>query len=405
MTEQVLSTKPSCIRNAITPTGKEDFVLSNKINILYINDYLYARGGTERHLLYLLKLLNSERYNCCVVAFDMGDTKFVDEINAIGVPVIHIPVGRYYTLNAVKRAFELRGVIKSRKIDIVQTFHFKSDFYGAVVAYLSGVKYIISSKRDVGDLKSDLHFFLTKLVRRITKRYIVVAKAVGEVVKKREGVPVDKMEVIYNGVDLNIFRSPDAAERHKSKAKLGLSESDFVVGTVAMMRPEKNHDVLLQSFEQALTIINGIKLVIVGGGPLFEFYNNYVQQKGLDKHVILTGPVDDVRLYLRAFDVACLIPGGNEGFSNSIIEKMAMGLPLVVTDVGGNAEAVVDGYNGFVIPPDNSDRLTEALEYLANHSEERKEMGAKSAQRVRNLFTLEGMVTAHEKLYESIIVS
>ncbi len=378
--------------------------MSDKINILYIIDFLLNRGGTERHLINLLQLLNSERYNCYIVAFHTAKTEVTDEIKAMDIPVIHIPVGRYYTLNAVKRAFELRRIINNRQIDIVQTFHIKSDFYGAVVAYLSGVKYIISSKRDVGDLKSDFHFFLNKLVRRITKRYIVVAKAVGEIVKRREGVPADKMEVIYNGVDLNKFRPPGAAELHKSKAKLGLSESDFIVGTVAMMRPEKNHDVLLRAFEQSLTKINGMKLVIVGGGLLFEFYNNYVQQKGLEKHVIFTGFVDDVRPYLRAFDVACLVPGSNEGFSNSIIEKMAMGLPLVVSDVGGNAEAVVDGYNGFVIPSDNSDRLTEALVYLAKHPEERKEMGARSVQRVRDLFTLEGMVTAHEQLYESIMV-
>jgi glycosyltransferase involved in cell wall biosynthesis len=138
----------------------------------------------------------------------------------------------------------------------------------------------------------------------------------------------------------------------------------------------------------------------------------YSQQSGsvrdkfhaeISNNVIFTGQVADVRSYLRALDVACLVPGGNEGFSNSIIEKMAMGLPLVVSDVGGNAEAVVDGYNGFVIPPNNSEKLTEALLYLAEHPGERKEMGRRSVARVRDMFTLDGMIKAYEELYESIM--
>ncbi|MDP1879535.1 MAG: glycosyltransferase [Parachlamydiaceae bacterium] len=378
-------------------------ILTKKINILYIIDYLHDQGGTERHLLYLLKLLSKERYNCIVVAFDTGTTKLTEEIKEIGVPLVHIPVGRYYTINAIKRAFDLRRIIIDNNIDIVQTFHFKSDFYGAIVARLSGVKNIVSSKRDIGDLKSSFHFFLNKLARGITKNYIVVAEAVGKIVVEREKVPQDKLKIIYNGVDLEKFSPPKLSEIAKSREKLSLSETDFVIGTVAWMRPEKNYDVLFAGFEQAAEKIKELKLVIVGGGPLLGLFKDYVREKGIGGQVFFSGPVNDVRLYLQALDVACLIPGSNEGFSNSIIEKMAMGLPLIVSDVGGNAEAVLDGYNGIVIPPNNPRLLSDAIYKLWQNLKMRKEMGSRSLKRVREKFTLEEMTKSHEELYESLV--
>jgi len=378
--------------------------MKKKINILYIIDYLHGHGGTEKHLTYLVEMLDKKKYNLYIISFDLGQTNITEKIKSSGVPLIHFPVGKYYTINAFKMAFELRRFIKNKEIDIVQTFHIKSDFYGAIVARLSGVTRIISSKRDVGDLKSKWHFFLNRLVRIITSRYIVVSEAVGKVVLEKEKAQKGKLSVIYNGVDLNYFFSSESIDIARYRKKLGISSNDFVLVTVAWMRPEKNYNVLFSAFEHVMGKIKEIKLIIVGAGPLLKFYKNYVRRNGLEKKVIFVGSTNDVRPFLQVADVACLVPGGNEGFSNSVIEKMAMGLPLIVSDVGGNAEAVVDGYNGFVIPPNNSEKLAESLIYLAEHPDERRKMGFRSAQRVRKMFTLERMIKAHEELYESLLV-
>jgi len=133
--------------------------MKKKINIMYLIDHFHSIGGTETHLISLVKNLNKDRYNIFIIVFDMGDNPLLNEVRDEGISVIHIPVGRYYTYNALKKALNLARLIKENEIDIIQTFHFKSDFYGALVARLSGVKYVISSKRDVGDRKSKLHFF------------------------------------------------------------------------------------------------------------------------------------------------------------------------------------------------------------------------------------------------------
>ncbi len=377
--------------------------MKQQVNILYIIDYLYGMGGTERHLLYLLQLLDRKRFSCQVVAFDTGRTRLTDEIRALGVPLVHIPVGRYYTPNALRRAVELYRLIRRERIDLVQTFHYKADVYGAPVARLAGVRAIVSSKRDVADQKNRLHFFLHRLVAPIVSRYIVVADGVGRVVREREKAPADKLVTIYNGVDLERFVPLDSAARRKARQKLGLGPDDLILGTVAWMRPEKNYDLLFAAFAKALEQVPELKLVAVGGGPLFDRFREEVRQGRLAEQVVLAGPADDVRPWLQVFDMACLVPGSNEGFSNAVIEKMAMGLPLIVTDVGGNAEAVRNGDNGIVIPPGDRQKLTDAIVHMARHADERKAMGCRSRQIVERSFTLDRMISAHESLYASLV--
>jgi glycosyltransferase involved in cell wall biosynthesis len=377
--------------------------MSNKINIMYIIDHFCALGGTESHLSHLVTLIDKQLFGCTIVVFDFKENSLAEKIREAGIPLIHIPVARYYAANAFKKAVALRKLIKQKEIDIVQTFHFKSDFYGAIVARLSGVKHIISSKRDMGSLKSRWHFFLNRRAIGLFNGYIVVANAVGEVVATKEKVPREKLKIIYNGVDTTKFCPPDGPRIIQSRQKLGLSSTDFVVGMVAMLRPEKNHDVLLRAFEKVSKEIREIKLLIAGTGVLLDYCKEYSRGSGISKQVIFTGYTENVARVLEVLDVACLVPGRNEGLSNSILEKMAMGLPLIVTDVGGNSEAVLDGYNGIVIPPNNSEALADAILYLYHNPGKRKEMGLKSRNRVEKMFTLEKMIKDHEDYYTKLV--
>ncbi len=181
-------------------------------------------------------------------------------------------------------------------------------------------------------------------MNRFIDNYIVVADMVGKVVSVKEKVPNEKIQTIYNGVDINYYKPPLPEEYFAARRESGIVDDDFVIGMVAVFRPEKNHDILLEGFRKALRFCENIKLIAVGGGPLLDYYRTYCDKIGIADKVIFTDATSDVRKYLASLDIACLVPGSNEGFSNAILEKMAMGLPLVVTDVGGNAEAVLDGY-------------------------------------------------------------
>lgn len=373
--------------------------MAAKINILFLIDYLHDSGGTETHLAYLATRLNRDKFNCHIATFSLGEGMIVANLRQAGLHLAHIPVGRYYTWNAWRQALLLAHFIKKHQIDIVQTFHIKSDCYGAVVAKLAGVRTIVSSKRDIGDLKSKWHFFLNRLVRRLVDRYIVVADAVGEVVVAKEKVAREKIVTIYNGVDLHRFQPPTPTARREARARLGFHENDFVVGTVAWLRPEKNYPIFFHALSLIKEQIKELKVVVVGGGDKDKEYRQEAAARGLTAQVTFAGHRQDVRPLLQTFDVACLVPGRNEGFSNAILEKMAMGLPLVVTEVGGNAEAVLHEHNGLIIPPDDAESLADSLLALYRAPTRRLAMGICSRQRTEEKFSLTTMLSQHESLY------
>lgn len=372
------------------------------INILYIIDFWASPGGTERHLSYLVNSLDRTRFKCHVVIFNYQPNALVEKARALGIEIIHLPVARYYTPNALVQGVKLFRFIRARRIDVVQTFHYKSDIYGAVIAWLAGVRRIIASKRDAADYKGAFRFFMHKLVRPITRKYIAVSEVVAQVIRNKEKVKAERISVIYNGVDLSNYSVPDAQAKAQAKIALGFAPDDFVIGMSAWFRPEKDHQLLVDAYLEISGRAPNAKLAFVGGGPLFEHYRQWVAERKLEHRIKLVGAVDDVRTYLRAFDVACLVPRINEGFSNSILEKMATGLPVIVTDVGGNKEAVAQGMNGYVIAPTDRQHLVEHLLTLYRDNELRARMSGASRERVEQLFSLQEMIRRHASLYVSM---
>lgn len=373
-----------------------------KVRILFLIDYWGDPGGTERHLAYLLQELDREKFHCGVAVLNYKPNALAETARASGISIDHVPLGRYYTPRGLRQAANLHRHIKGQRVDIVQTFHFKSDVVGAFVARLAGVRHVISSKRDAGDYKHYLHFLLNRMVRPLTQHYIAVSGVVANVLRLREKVPANRISVIHNGVDLSRHALPTPESRRSARFALGFRDGEFVIGMCAWFRPEKDHAQLLDVYRRILGRVPGARLLLVGGGPLLEHFRSLSLNQGLSGLVTLTGPVEDVRPYLHAMDVACLIPSSNEGFSNSVLEKMAAGLPLIVTDIGGNAEAVVDGTTGFVIPARRPDLLESRLLELESDVSLRNRMSEAARRRVEERFSLDSMIERHEALYRDV---
>ena len=373
------------------------------VNILYIIDYLASPGGTERHLSYLTRHLDHSRFRCFVVPFYFEPTPMSDAMIAAGTRIEYIRVARYYVPRAFLQAIRLARFIRANNIDIVQTFHYKADVYGAVVARLAGVKHIVASKRDAADYKGPFRFFLHKLVRPLTERYIAVSDVVAEVIKLKEGVDANKMITIHNGVDTAHYQVPSAQEKIAAKERIGFSAENFVIGMSAWFRPEKDHQLLLDCFLELHQRYPALRLLLIGGGPLLETFKTKMAPHIAAGIIHFSGPVTDVAPLLHALDVACLVPHINEGFSNSVLEKMATGLPLIVTDIGGNKEAIAHGENGFVIAARDAEKLRAHLTDLYLNPELRQRMGAASRERVLQCFSLKQMLNRHESLYREML--
>jgi glycosyltransferase involved in cell wall biosynthesis len=372
-----------------------------KINILYLIDTLRDGGGTETHLAEVSARLDRKRFNCFICAFDCEQGPFVKRIEE-NTPVAYIPVGRFYGINAVIQAFNLIKFIRENHIDIVQTFHFKSDTYGVLVSKLAGVRRIISSRRDLGDLKESRHLMLNRLLNPFVDHFIMVCNTVAEAVKKTEGVPEERMTTIYNGVNLNSFNLDRERDVVSLKKELGISPDAFVIGSIAYFRPEKAYHILFEAIEKLDKSLKEWDLVILGDGPLEDHFKALCRKKGLEDRVKFMGSVIDVPRYISLMDVVCLVPNKNEGFSNAILEGMAMAKPIIATDVGGNAEAVIDGETGFIIPPDNTERVAEAILKLYNDWDLRKKMGKKGREVIDKKFVLQDMISKMEDLYTKI---
>lgn len=376
--------------------------MSRTLRILFVIDFFHATGGTEKHLSTLVCALRRKQFDVAVVAFDLGTNTLIDDMRHAGAEVIHLPVARIYSPMAMIQLWRLSCLIRRERFDIVQTYHQKADTFGALAARVAGARHLVSSKRDTGDLKSRPYVVLSRCIKSWFEKIIVVADGVGNAIVAREGIDRDNIVRIYNGVDTELLRPPEPAEASRARRVLGFLDDDFVVGMVANFRPEKNHDVLFAGALEAKREIPELKLLLVGGGPLLEHYKERYGRPSGGIDTVFAGAVQDVQPLLHAMDVACLVPGANEGFSNAVLEKMASGLPLVVTNIGGNAEAVIAGRNGAVIPPNDAGALARALVAMHADRSRRRAMGCESRKVAEEKFSLERMWRSHEELYRAL---
>ena len=375
-----------------------------KINILYIIDELKGGAGTERHLVQLATRLNRDEYQTTVCCFDGGENALEQALAEQGIQLINLDLHKIYSMQAVQKARELSKIIQTRNVDIVQTYHFKSDTFGVIVAKLSGVKKIISSRRDTGELKTPRQLMLNKAINRYINSFIMVCNEVGRKSWESESIPFEKMETIYNGVDLNRFRMVESSFNTELARKYNIEQGDFVVGTVAMFRPEKAYNIFFQAIERIQGKVDRLKVLAIGMGPESEHYKKYCNAGPLKNIVHFPGYIEDTERHLPLMDIFCLVPNKREGFSNALIEAMAMSRPVIATDVGGNAEAVVDGETGIIIPPDDPEKLADALLHLHRNPFLRKQFGKNSRRRVEQMFTVEKMIEHHEIFYRRLIV-
>jgi L-malate glycosyltransferase len=223
---------------------------------------------------------------------------------------------------------------------------------------------------------------------RFSRTTICVSNALRDCLVKDFGFPARRVTTIHNGVSLSEF-APSDGRGAEVRKKLGISEDEFVLVCVARLSGQKGIDILLEAIAQVFRAGFECKCLIVGDGPLKEQLIEQASKSGLAGQVLFEGFREDVRPYLHASS-AFVLTSHREGLPLSILEAMACGLPAVVTDVGGNAEAVTHQITGLVVPTGSVEALADAISYLASHPEERERMARAARARARDAFDIEG---------------
>lgn len=273
-------------------------------------------------------------------------------------------------------------------------------------AWLCGIKYRIHGLHgwDSDQAKDNASYLrLYKALNPLIHRYIPLSNELENFLAEKVGVDRSKITRICNGVDTRKFYPAD--KRSKDILPEGFNEPEFtIIGTVGRMAPVKDQLNLVDAFVHLVNINpeakKSARLVLVGSGPMETEIRDRINQAGISDLIWLPGVRENIPALMRAIDIFVL-PSQAEGISNTILEAMASGLPVVATDVGGNAQLVAQGETGMIVPKRSPKAIVEALaEYLSNPELMALHADA-SRQRAVEHFSIESMVTAYQQVYDS----
>jgi glycosyltransferase involved in cell wall biosynthesis len=363
-----------------------------KPHVYFLIDELQAWRGTEGHLFRLLKALNGSRLTARVGI--LGGAALAGEFRQAGIPVHELGVPDVGGLRGVRGATKLARILRREGASLLVSYHTASDLLAPVVASIARVP-TLSCRRDEGFTKRRRHVLLQRLLNRWVDGMISVSGAVVEAVARTEGFPRERNRVIWNGEDLDVFRPGPQAGR----AALGLDESRCVVTCVAGLSLQKDHATLIRAFGLASAQHPEAQLVLVGEGPEQESLRELARPLG--GRVVFLGARRDVPEILRASDVYAQT-STTEGFSNSILQAMATGLPVVATRVGGNPELVTDTC-GVLVPLGDVAATSRALVELIGGSELRQRLGRAARQRVERHGSLEQMANRYADAFQDAL--
>jgi L-malate glycosyltransferase len=369
-----------------------------KRKIIYIIDSLKGVGGMEKHVLQVVKGLPGDRYDCKIITFINGKTEITTQLADLGIPIFNIQYNRAFSFRGVTKAIQLYKLLKTERPDIVETFHHSADTFGVLVAKLAGAKNIISNKRDLAQYKTRLQRMMSKFINNFITHYFAVCENIAKKISADENIPLNKFTVQYNGVlstDQQI-ETINLPNQKKTKKK-------FTIVCIANLRIEKGIHYLIHAVYLLKSKGFSIQTYILGAGPCKKQLLEIAKDLDLRKEIHFTGHVTNVKEYVKNADMCCLPATSNEGFSNGILEAMSAGKPVVATDVGGNAEAVENGANGFIVPAGDFIALAAAIEKLIKNQSMRLKMGNNCYQSVKINFNIKSMIASLDAFYSALM--
>ena len=361
-----------------------------------------ASDGAQRQLLELVKGLDNSRFRSIVLTIHPGGSMEAQFRAVPGLQVMSLERKGKYDFVCLFKTF---SILRRMRVDIVQPFLTPATFFGLLPAILccTPVK-IVTERASRGNKSTGLGYRLYLKVEDFLSRFAdwsVSNSQAGQEYLIQRGIDPSRIKVIYNGINLSRLTHDEESVWQVSQ-RLGVPSGGKVVGMMARLFPVKNHAMFLQAAALINKAIPETRFAILGDGPLRNHLEEFSVGLGLSSKAVFFGEQRDVGTYLSAFDIAALTSDA-EGCSNSLLEAMALGKPVVATNVGGNREVVQHGETGFLIPPRNSQALAEAIITLIQNPEVARAMGQRGKERVFNLFGLGSMVHKYESLYEDTL--
>jgi glycosyltransferase involved in cell wall biosynthesis len=374
---------------------------SEPTKILFVVGSLEV-GGAERQIVELCTHLDRKRYAPAVATLDPSG-QLIPLLNRAEIEIFPLKSSRgngkrtplHRGISAMRGTRRLRGLMRRIEPRIVHAYLLESEVIAAAACWGLRPRLIVA-KRSLVESIAESAFF-RPLVRFANARADVIhvnSKAVAEDVVQREGAASAKIRLVYNGVETSRF-SPSAERPWRPALRVGMM-ANFI--------PYKGHDDAVDAFGLLAPRFPSLELWLWGRpGPMVPRLEAKAKRGGFRERVHFQGVAEDPAAAYHGMDIF-LSASHEEGFSNSILEAMACGLPIVATRVGGSAEQIEIGVSGLLVPAHDPGAIADALANLITDPQLAARLGSAARTRVTQRFSLEAMVAAMSRLYDELAV-
>jgi glycosyltransferase involved in cell wall biosynthesis len=365
------------------------------ISLLFFTN-TYERGGAEEHMLTLLRGLDRTRFKCHLVCpLELANVLRAD----LPADVELLPLC-LRNPRQLQTAYRLSRILRERRVDILHSHQFYSSLFASPIGWLCRVPIVVetphgSERWRQGWFKS--RFVVDRFIGRFVDHYIAVSEANARYLAEDKGLPRRKIVVIKNGCDVERF-DPAYKPPAGLKASLGISQTDPVLVVAARLEPQKGHSVLLRALRTVRREFPQVRVICLGEGCLRGELESQVRNLNLGSSVHFLGHQSNIRDWLSLADFSVL-PSLWEGLPLAVIESLAAGRAVVATAVDGTPEVVIDGKTGCTVPPEDPERLAEAICLLLREPGLAKRMGEAGRSWVTEHFTQERQIRETQDLY------
>jgi len=357
------------------------------------------KGGTERQLMYLARGLAQDHEVTVYCTRREGHWGKILREAGVFVQVVQsfrLP-GGYCPFQAAR----FSHLFRKHRPDILQTFLFGFDLPVNRAARNTGVPVVISSRRELAAWQKSRHLAQQVRANELVDCVVANSRAVADFAIAQEGLPPERVRVIYNGVDVAAFSTPKEGEDVRQRLKIPPTVQ--VVGMVANLSPVKDHELFLHAAAHLAQQKPNVHFLLVGEGPLRGTILRQARRLRLKKRLTLASAAEVSASWYAAMDLVVLC-SKNEGFPNALLEAMAAGRPVVAAAVGGIPELVEDGVTGHLIRSRSPEDFATAMREILESPEKADRMGTLAAERARTTFSLEKMISAYRELYNELLV-
>lgn len=376
---------------------------SEPVKIGFIFNQSLFLGGGEHSLFLLIAGLRHSAFE--PVGIVPGEGEILERLKAHGVPAAVCPLGslrRGVGASFFRDVKTLARAARDRGIGIIHANGSRACLYGGIVGRTVGIPVVWHVRETIRD-----HFLYDGLLGLLATRIVCASRAIVQERFARFGTLLGrKTTVVHNGV-VPADLQRDGHKRAAIRAELGLGENDALMGMLGNFIPLKGHEFLIQGVAAALkrNPRSGLKLLCIGRTVDPDYHRRVlalVREQGLEERVIFREYTTDVAGMLSAADIFVL-PSKREGFSRSLLEAMAMGLPVIATRIAAIAEAVEDRTGGMLVEDGDVAALAQAILALCGSADLRKRMGERNRERVLQRFTADIHQKAIENLYATLL--